>query len=102
MEFDVSDPFFDAALLIISAKRKHEIRTAQFDNDTPDIKLFEKRLNVFAVSFDNKKNYYLLDKVKVKTQATEIAWIFFGILTANAAIISNLIAQIKKTGLILL
>lgn len=35
-------------------------------------------------SFGNEKNHYGLGKVKAKTKATEMAWIFFGILTANA------------------
>lgn len=35
-------------------------------------------------SFGNEKNHYGLSKVKAKTKVTEIAWIFFGILTANA------------------
>lgn len=35
-------------------------------------------------SFGNEKNHYGLAKVKAKTYATEKAWIFFGILTANA------------------
>jgi len=35
-------------------------------------------------SFGNKKNHYNLAKIKAKTFATELAWIFFGNLTANA------------------
>ncbi len=33
----------------------------------------------------NEKNHYLLSKVKAKTEATEIAWIFFGMMIANSA-----------------
>lgn len=36
-------------------------------------------------SFGNQKNHYLLGKVKARMKETEIAWIFFGIHTANAA-----------------
>jgi transposase, IS5 family len=54
------------------------------------------RGTVLEGSFGNEKNHYLLDKVKAKTQATEIAWIFFGMLTANASIISNRIEQSQK------
>jgi IS5 family transposase len=54
------------------------------------------RGTVLEGSFGNEKNHYLLDKVKAKTQATEIAWIFFGMLTANASIISNRIADTQK------
>jgi len=54
------------------------------------------RSTVLEGSFGNEKNHYLLAKVKAKTQPTEIAWIFFGILAANASIISNRIAQSQK------
>ena len=54
------------------------------------------RGTVLEGSFGNEKNHYLLDKVKAKTQPTEIAWIFFGMLAANASIISNPIAQSQK------
>jgi len=40
-------------------------------------------------SFGNEKNHYSLKKVKARTQKTEIAWIFFGIHTANAVKISK-------------
>lgn len=35
-------------------------------------------------SFGTAKNHYLLDKVKARNQKTELTWIFFGFLTANA------------------
>jgi transposase, IS5 family len=54
------------------------------------------RGTVLEGSFGNEKNHYLLDKVKAKTQATETAWIFFGMLTANASIICNRIAGKQK------
>lgn len=54
------------------------------------------RSTVLEGSFGNEKNHYLLAKVKAKTQPTEIAWIFFGILAANASIIFNRIAQSQK------
>lgn len=40
-------------------------------------------------SFGNKKNHYLLDRIKARTYHTELAWIFFGNLTANAVLISK-------------
>jgi len=49
---DISKPFFDASLLIVRVESKQEIQTAQFDNDAPGIKLFEKWLKGFAVSYD--------------------------------------------------
>jgi hypothetical protein len=59
------------------------------------------RSTVLEGSFGNEKNHYLLHKVKARTQATEIAWIFFGMLTANASIISKRIIrsqQLQQTG----
>ena len=59
------------------------------------------RATVLEGSFGNEKNHYLLGKVKARTEATEIAWIFFGMLTANASIISKRITlslQLKQTG----
>jgi transposase, IS5 family len=54
------------------------------------------RGTVLEGSFGNEKNHYLLNKVKAKTQPTEIAWIFFGMLAANASIISSRIVQSQK------
>lgn len=59
------------------------------------------RSTVLEGSFGNEKNHYLLSKIKAKTKATEIAWIFFGMLTANASIISKKIQlhkQLRQTG----
>lgn len=40
-------------------------------------------------SFGNEKQHYLLDKIKARTQHTEIAWIFLGMLTSNAVKIAK-------------
>ena len=40
-------------------------------------------------SFGNEKNHYLLQKVNARNAITEKCWIFFGIMTANASIITN-------------
>lgn len=58
------------------------------------------RATILEGSFGNEKNHYLLHKVKARTQATEITWIFFGMLTANASIVSKRInsKQLKRTG----
>jgi len=42
-------------------------------------------------SFGNKKNHYLLGRIKAKNYFTELAWIFFGNLTSNA------VAMYKRT-----
>ena len=40
-------------------------------------------------SFGNEKNHYCLQKVNAKNAYTEKCWIFFGMMTANASIITN-------------
>ena len=54
------------------------------------------RGTIMEGSFGNEKNHYLLNKIKAKTLHTEIAWIFFGMMTANASIISKRITQKQK------
>ena len=43
--------------------------------------------------FGNQKNHYLLAKIKARTQPTEITWILFGVLTANAVKVAALDRQ---------
>lgn len=47
-------------------------------------------------SFGNEKNHYLLHKVKARTQATEVFWIFFGIHTANALLMGRRMNPLPK------
>jgi hypothetical protein len=47
------------------------------------------RGTIMEGSFGNEKNHYLLRKVKARTKETEIAWIFFGVHTANAVKIAK-------------
>lgn len=42
------------------------------------------RATIMEGSFGNEKNHYNLQKVKARSEATEILFIFFGIMTANA------------------
>jgi transposase, IS5 family len=51
--------------------------------------LNKQRASVLEGSFGNEKNHYHLQKVKAKNAITEKCWIFFGIFTANASIITN-------------
>ena len=46
-------------------------------------------------SFGNEKNHYGLGKVKARTEQTEIAWIYFGVFTANAVLIAKRKAKEK-------
>lgn len=47
------------------------------------------RSTILEGSFGNEKNHYLLRKVRARTQLTEVAWIFFGVHTANAVKIAK-------------
>jgi IS5 family transposase len=51
--------------------------------------LGKQRATVLEGSFGNEKNHYLLSKIKAKNQPCELAWIFFGIFTANAVQMSK-------------
>jgi transposase, IS5 family len=62
---------------------------------TMRVLLNKQRGTVLEGSFGNEKNHYLLMKVNARNQYTEMCWIFFGILTANASIISQ---RILKAG----
>jgi len=59
--------------------------------------LGKQRGTVLEGSFGNEKNHYLLDKIKARTQKTEILWIFFGIMTANAVLMGKRMALSKKS-----
>ena len=37
-------------------------------------------------SFGTEKNHYGLNRVKARTEKTEILWIFFGVMTSNAVL----------------
>ena len=47
-------------------------------------------------SFGNDKNHYLLQKVNARNAITEKCWIFFGMMTANASIITNRRQAVRK------
>lgn len=51
--------------------------------------LGKQRATVMEGSFGNEKNHYLLNKIKARYNKTEVLWIFFGIMTANAVNISK-------------
>ncbi len=58
--------------------------------------LNKQRGTVLEGSFGNEKNHYLLAKVNARNEYTEKCWIFFGILAANASIISQRIITSKQ------
>lgn len=51
--------------------------------------LGKARATILEGSFGNEKNHYGLQKVKARNEKTEIIWIFFGIMTANAVKLSK-------------
>jgi len=53
------------------------------------------RATILEGSFGSEKNHYLLRKVKARSKETEIAWIFFGVHTANAVKIGKRIQKKK-------
>ena len=70
----------------------------QKQRDIEAAKLMRNALNkargtILEGSFGNDKNHYLLQKVNARNEYTEKCWIFFGILTANASIISQRIQK---------
>lgn len=44
----------------------------------------KERSTVLEGSFGNEKNHYGLDRIRARTEHTENAWIFFGMMSANA------------------
>ena len=62
--------------------------------------LGKERATRLEGSFGNKKNHYLLQKVKAKNYFTELSWIFFGNLTANATLMAKRInaPPLQNTG----
>ena len=60
--------------------------------------LNQERATRLEGSFGNEKNHYLLQKVNARNEHTEKCWIFFGILTSNASIISQRITAQQTAG----
>lgn len=61
------------------ASTKHEPHRKQLSE-----MITKERASRLEGSFGKEKEHYHLKKVKARTEATEILWIFFGIHTANA------------------
>jgi transposase, IS5 family len=51
--------------------------------------LAKERSTATEGSFGTQKTSYGLQKVKAKKSGTEVIWIFFGVMTANAVKISR-------------
>ena len=48
-------------------------------------------------SFGNEKNHYGLRKIKALSAGTEKVWVFFGIMTANAVLLSKRQTKPRQT-----
>jgi hypothetical protein len=58
----------------------------------------KERVTRLEGSFGKEKEHYYLKKIRARTKATEILWIFFGIHTANALEIGRRMASsLQKT-----
>lgn len=53
------------------------------------------RSTVLEGSYGNDKNHYGLRKVKARNELTELAWVFFGMMAANAVKVGRRMAQAK-------
>jgi len=53
----------------------------------------KERATVLEGSFGNEKNHYGLDRIKARTEHTENAWIFYGMMCANAVKIAKIRAR---------
>lgn len=68
---------------------KGRVSSYQLQEKTLRKELGKERSTVLEGSFGNVKNHYGLAKIKARTEATEVAWIFFGIMCANAVRIAK-------------
>lgn len=57
--------------------------------------LNKARASYMEGSFGNEKNHYQLRKIKARSQATELIWMFFGVHTANAVRMAESIRKAK-------
>lgn len=55
------------------------------------------RSTVLEGSYGNDKNHYGLRKVKARNELTEVAWVFFGMMTANAVKVGKRMAKAVPT-----
>ncbi len=74
-------------------KRKGRVSKIEDQKSVLRKELGRARATILEGSFGNEKNHYSLRKVKARSKWTEIAWIFFGIHTANA------VKMVKKMNL---
>lgn len=59
-------------------------------------RITKERASRLEGSFGTDKEHFLLNRIKARTAATEVLWIFFGIHTANGVKIGRKMALFKK------
>jgi IS5 family transposase len=64
--------------------RRKQDETLRHQQDAAMKVLGIARSTILEGSYGNDKNHYGLRKIKARTELTEVAWIFFGMMTANA------------------
>jgi hypothetical protein len=69
-------------------KRKQEDKARQV--------LEKARSTILEGTYGNDKNHYGLQKIKARNQPTEVLWIFFGMMAANAMKIAKIKGKQKK------
>lgn len=74
-------------------KRKGKLPKSYQDEKKLKSAITKERSSRLEGSFGKEKEHYHLKKIKAKTKANEILWIFFGIHTANALEIGRRIKQ---------
>jgi len=57
--------------------------------ESKNIDGLSETLRPVSGSFGNEKNNYGLRKIKALSEGTEKVWVFFGIMTTNAVLISK-------------
>ncbi len=74
---------------------KRKGRAGKFEDQRKALakQIRKERATRLEGSFGNEKNRYGLHRIRARTKATEILWIFFGIHTPNALQIGRRIAQ---------
>jgi len=82
--------------IITCFKQKGRKPRIQSEKDEIRLILNKARATILEGGFGNVKNNYGLNKIRARTKNTEIAWIFFGIHTANAVNISKRIKELQK------
>jgi len=82
--------------IFTSFKRKGRAAKHEDQNHLMRSLIAKERATVLEGSFGNEKNHYALKKIKARTEHTENAWIFFGMMCANAMKIVKIRAKRTK------